>query len=281
MGRILVAGATGNVGRLVVDELLALGATDVRALTTSPDKAALPSAVDVRTGFIGRPETLPDALEGVDVLYLPPWPDTVETVVELARQAGVRHVVVFSSLQAESENDDDLMHAHFRRVEVAVERSGLAWTHIRGGEYMTNFEHWFDRIRDHGVVPMPYPEAGAMPIDLGDIARVAAIALLEGGHEGRIHTLTGPETLQHQEIAHTIADALGTTVRIEPQSREDAIAEFGEYREAGEWYVDGLRQMIEHPPQPSADYRRVTGENGTTMAEWARRRAAALTVTSA
>ena len=55
---ILVTGATGSVGRLVIDHLLAAGATNVRALTANPRKAALPAAVEVVQGFIGRPETL-------------------------------------------------------------------------------------------------------------------------------------------------------------------------------------------------------------------------------
>ncbi|MEQ7009753.1 NAD(P)H-binding protein, partial [Actinopolymorpha sp. B17G11] len=62
---ILVTGATGSVGRLVVDHLLAAGATDVRALTNKPEKAALPNEVDVVKGYIGLPETLPPAIEGV------------------------------------------------------------------------------------------------------------------------------------------------------------------------------------------------------------------------
>ena len=277
MGRILVTGATGNVGRLVVDELLALGATDVRALTTNPRKAALPSSVDVRQGFIGKPETLPAALDGVEKLYLAPWPDTVDEVVRMAVAAGVRKIVDFSSVQAESENEDDLMHAHFLRVEKAVERSGVGWTHIRAGEYMANFAHWFERIRQNGAMPMPYPEAGTNPIALSDIAYAAAIVLEQDGHDGRTYTLSGPETLRHQEIAYAIADALGTTVRIEPQSYEDAVTEFGEYREAGEWYVAGLEETVQYPPQPSPDFQQLTGRPGTTFAQWARARAAELT----
>ena len=63
---ILVTGATGNVGRLVVDELLALGATDVRALTVNPVKAALPPQVEVVKEYLGKPSTLSPAFEGVD-----------------------------------------------------------------------------------------------------------------------------------------------------------------------------------------------------------------------
>jgi uncharacterized protein YbjT (DUF2867 family) len=90
---ILVTGATGSVGRLVVDQLLAAGATDVRALTNKPEKAALPAEVEVVKGYIGRPETLPPALDGVDRMYLAPLVETVHEVLALAKQAGVEHVV--------------------------------------------------------------------------------------------------------------------------------------------------------------------------------------------
>ena len=63
---ILVTGATGNVGRLVVDQLLTLSAKDVRALTTNPKKAALPAEVEVIEGYLGRIETMPAALKGVE-----------------------------------------------------------------------------------------------------------------------------------------------------------------------------------------------------------------------
>ena len=73
---ILVTGATGNVGRLVVDRLLAMGATGVRALTNDPEKAALPAEVEVVEGYIGRPQTVPAALGGVERMYLAPLPET-------------------------------------------------------------------------------------------------------------------------------------------------------------------------------------------------------------
>ncbi len=93
---ILVTGATGNVGRLVVDHLLAAGA-QVRALTNNPKKAALPAEVEVVEGYLGRVETLPAALAGVERMYLAPLPGTVREVVRLAKDAGVQHIVDLSS----------------------------------------------------------------------------------------------------------------------------------------------------------------------------------------
>ncbi|MGV9801045.1 SDR family oxidoreductase [Mycobacterium sp. NPDC003449] len=96
---ILVTGATGNIGRRVVDELIRLGGSDIgdiRALTTNPAKAALPESVTAITGYLGKPETLPAAFDGVERVYLAPLPATAQPTLELMVQAGVRYVVALS-----------------------------------------------------------------------------------------------------------------------------------------------------------------------------------------
>jgi hypothetical protein len=108
---ILVTGATGNVGRLVVDELLALGATGIRALTVDPARAALPPQIEVVRGYLGRPETVAPALDGVDRMYLAPLLGTVDEVTRLAAEARVRHIVDLAG----DENTD------WRPIEVAVD----------------------------------------------------------------------------------------------------------------------------------------------------------------
>jgi uncharacterized protein YbjT (DUF2867 family) len=135
---ILVTGATGNVGRLVVDQLLTLSAKDVRALTTNPKKAALPAEVEVIEAYLGRIETMPAALKGVERMYLAPLPKTVRDVVRLAKAAGVQPIVDLSSSEADVEAAGDPSGWHYYAVEKAVQDSGIAWTHLRPGEFMTN-----------------------------------------------------------------------------------------------------------------------------------------------
>lgn len=144
---ILVTGATGSVGRLVVDHLLERGASGVRALSARPERAKLPADVEVVEGFIGRPETLPAALDGVESMYLAPYLPTVEEVVGLAAAAGVRHVV---DLAGPAGN-------WWHPIELAVEASGLEWTHLDVGEFMDNSLDLIDQIRDTGVVRTAYP----------------------------------------------------------------------------------------------------------------------------
>lgn len=181
MMTILVTGATANIGRKVVDHLVAAGAGAVRALTTDPARAALPEGVEVALGYLREPETLPAALEGVSAMYLAPTPDTVEEVLRLAREAGVERVV---DLSGEHES-------WWGGVAKAVEASGLAWTHLSPGDFMENTLSWAPQIIATDAVREPYPEGRSTPIAMDDIPRVAAVALTTPGHEGRSYPLTG------------------------------------------------------------------------------------------
>lgn len=272
---ILVTGATGNVGRLVVDHLVAAGAP-VRALTVDPRRAALPAGVEVVKGYIGRPETLPAALAGVDRLYLAPLPHTAPEVLRLAREAGVQYVVDLSSSNADEEAAGDPSGWHYYAVERAVEASGLAWTHLRPGEFMTNTLDWAAQIRATGVVRAPHGQAATAIIDLDDIAAVAARVLLGEGHAGKKYELTGPAAVKRVDLARQIGEAIGREVRFEEQTREEALAELvptmGEW---AAWYVDGFAQLIDHPQPVSPNVELLLGRPATTFAAWAKRNAAA------
>ncbi|MBX6766344.1 MAG: NAD(P)H-binding protein, partial [Actinomadura rubrobrunea] len=186
---ILVTGATGHVGRLVVERLVAAGA-DVRALTRDPSRARFPQDVDIVQGDLTVPASLAGAFDGVDRMYLFPVAATAREVVAMAEDAGVRRIVTLSSGAVEGGYDTDF---HLP-VEQAVEASGLEWTHVRPGEFMLNkLWLWGPSIRDEGVVRTPFPDVTWCPIHERDIADVAAEALLKDGHAGRAYMLNGPE----------------------------------------------------------------------------------------
>jgi uncharacterized protein YbjT (DUF2867 family) len=257
---ILVTGATGSVGRLVVDHLLAAGATDVRALTNKPDKAALPEGVEVVKGYIGRPDTLPAALEGVDRMYLAPLQKTVHEVLALAKQAGVRHVVDLAGPEGNWWHD----------IEVAVEESGIPWTHLDAGEFMENSLIWADQIRTTGQVRDAYPHAANAPIAMDDIAAVAAVALLEDCHVGKAYELTGPESITRAAMVRFIGAAVGHDIPYVELTREEAVEELakvmGEY---ADWYLEGKAALVAHPQQAVATVAQVTSRPATTFAQWA------------
>jgi uncharacterized protein YbjT (DUF2867 family) len=258
--KILVTGATGNIGRMVVDHLLARGADDVRALTTSPARANLPDGVEIARGYLRKPETLPAAFAGVDRLYLAPVLETVTDVVRLAREAGVRHIVDLSG----DETTD------WQPIAQAVEASGLAWTHLYAGEFVENTTVWADQVRASGQVREPYPDAANAPVAMDDIARVAAAVLLGEGHESSVHTLTGPETMTRAERARRLGEALGRELTFARVSLDEATTVLepvmGEY---ARWYLEGFAWMVETPQVATTTIADVTGAPATTFEQWA------------
>ncbi|MFF1816335.1 NAD(P)H-binding protein [Kribbella sp. NPDC058245] len=273
---ILVTGATASVGRLLVDELVAAEAP-VRALTNKPARAALPEEVEVAVGYLGRPESLPAALRGVDTVYLAPLPAYVDDFVRCAREAGVRRVVVLSGEPADYEAQGDPASWHYYRLEKAIEEAGFEWTFLRPGQFMTNTLDWAPSIKAEGVVRAPYAEAVQTPIDLVDIAAVARVVLLDEAYTGQKLVMSGPEGItQPQEVAH-IAAALGREVKFEeltPQQYLDQLAPVIGL-ETAQWLLDGFRMMAEHPMTPERTVAELTGRPPTTYREWVERNVAA------
>ena len=270
--KVLVTGATGNVGRLVVDQLLGTG-VQIRALTNNPTKANLPEGVEVAEGFIGKPETVKGTLPGIDRLYLAPYPKTAQAVVDLAVEAGVTRIVDLSSSGADDEANADPASWWFYAVERAVEGApGLEWTHLRPGEFMLNALTWADSIRAEGVVRAAYGAAAYAPLDLQDVAAVAAKALLEDGHHGRKYAMTGPESLSKIEKVRIIGEVLGREIRFveigHAEARDEMLA-LG-YGEAADWLLDGDARMIGHPQPVLSTVPDLLGRPARTLAQWVR-----------
>ncbi|GGL05914.1 NAD(P)H-binding protein [Nocardia jinanensis] len=264
----LVTGATGNIGRKVVDQLLARGATDIRALTVDPVKAALPAGVEAVRGYLRRPETLPAAFAGVDRMYLASVDGGVAEVVDMAGAAGVRHIVDLSG-----EPD-----SWWGEIAAAVEASGIAWTHLWPGDFMENTGMWAQQIRETGAVREPDPDAGSTPIAMDDIAAVAAVALTEEGHLGRAYALTGPEKLSRVELVREIAGALGREIGFVRATRAETVRALSTpMGDTAQWYVDNvLIGLDEHTLPPNQVAEEILGRPATTFGQWAARYAAQL-----
>ncbi|MEE1820945.1 NAD(P)H-binding protein [Streptomyces sp. BE20] len=217
---VLVTGATGRIGRVVIDQLLDAG-VPVRALTRRPEAAAtLPAKVEVFTGDLTAPGTLDPALNGAGAVFLV-WtapPRTTEAVVERLA-AHVRRVVFLSSPHRtphplfQQPNPIAAMHADIERLIAAT---GLESTVIRPGMLASNAPAWWaTAIRAGGVVRWPYGAAESAPVDDRDVAAVAARTLHRDGHVGGDYVLTGPESLTQAAQVGLIGDALGRKIDFE------------------------------------------------------------------
>ncbi|TDD51415.1 NAD(P)H-binding protein [Saccharopolyspora elongata] len=267
---VLVTGATGNVGRRVVDRLLAAG-TQVRALTRRPEAAGLPGDVEVLRGDLADSDALAKALAGVDSVFLFPVPEGVEAFVDRAKAAGVRRVVVLSSKAVEFADGNAIGERH-RVIEEAVEAGGFEWTFLRPGAFATNTLAWADSIRTEGVVREPFVDAQQTPIHEDDIAAVAATALLEDGHAGAAYALSGPEALTVREQVQAISAAIGREVGLEEQTLEQARAHMVA-EGVPEAIVDALlsygAQNVENAAPPVRTVEQVAGRPARTFAQWA------------
>jgi uncharacterized protein YbjT (DUF2867 family) len=226
---ILVTGATGRIGRIVVDELLRMGA-QVRALTRRPKHAELPAGVEVVAGDFTAPASLESALDGATTVFLL-WtapPATAATVVErLAAHTSPRpRRVVFLSSPHQTPHPFFQQPNSMRGLHIEIERllanADLGVSVIRPGMFASNALHWWaPQIRDGDVVRWPYGAAETAPIDERDIAAVAARVLLDPQHLGGDYVLTGSESLSQAAQVRTIGDAIGRQLRFEELSPDE------------------------------------------------------------
>ena len=275
MPPVLVTGATGRVGRVVVDQLLGAG-VPVRALTRRPAAAGLPAAVEVVAGDLSVPESLDAGLRGVGAVFLV-WtaaPATAPAVVERLAAHTQRVVFLSSPHQTphpffQQPNPMAAMHADIERLIAAA---GLASTIIRPGMFASNTLHWWaPSIRDGDVVRWPYGAAETAPIDERDIASVVARALYEDGHAGGDYVLTGSESLSQAEQVSIIGEAIGRRIQFEELSPEEFRRET-----AGSWprpVVDMLLAAwgatIGRPAFVTSTVSDVVGSAPRTFRQWA------------
>ncbi|GIG71309.1 NAD(P)H-binding protein [Phytomonospora endophytica] len=219
---IVVTGATGNVGRVLVGLLADTGEKIVAVSRTAAE--GLPEGVEHRAADLGRPETLATAFDGADALFLFGGGDRPAEVVAAAKTAGITRVVLLSS-QGAGTRPENPGHHGLRAFEAAVTSSGLSWTVLRPGGFASNAFAWAEPVRTARLAPSPFADVALPFVDPADIAAVAAAALTEPGHDGRTYVLTGPAALSPRERAAVIAEAVGAPVRLVEQTPGEARAQ--------------------------------------------------------
>ncbi|MBZ8140064.1 NAD(P)-dependent oxidoreductase [Rubrivivax gelatinosus] len=213
---IAITGATGQLGRLVVQRLVQrVPAAEVLALVRSPSKAA-DLGVAARAADYARPETLADALAGVQTLLLISSSEIGQraaqhrNVIAAARAAGVRHIVYTSLLHAER-SPLDLAVEH-RDTEAALRESGLAWTLLRNGWYSENYTGSAKTAAATGVLLGSAGAGRVSSATRADLADAAVAVLAGSGHEGRVYELAGDESWTLPDLAAEIARQSGRPV---------------------------------------------------------------------
>lgn len=248
---ILVTGATGRVGRHVVQQLVKRGA-DLRVLSRNPAKADVPSGVEVVKGDLLDIDSLRTAFSGVNTLFLlnaVTGDEFTQALITLniARESGVDRIVYLSVINA----DRFVNVPHFAvkfGAERMIEQIGFSATILRPSYFIDNDLTIKDVIINHGVYPMPIGNRGVAMVDTRDIAEVAAIELIRREQApGRLPTetinLVGPDTLTGPDVAAIWSDVLGRPVAYggdDPTAFEKNLASF-----MPKWMAYEMRLMAE------------------------------------
>ncbi len=222
-GLLLVTGATGILGRRIVAAALQSGLA-VRQAVRNPQRAN-PAAEAVRFDY-SQPETFAAALAGVSRLLLmappldPNAPAELGPLVSEAKAAGVRHIVFISAFGV-NHNEQ----APLRRVEHIVMQSGIRYTILRPNFFMENFSEGFlsAGIRERGVIALAAGDGKTSFISAGDIA-ATVVSAFERNLTGQEYDLTGPEALDHAEVARIISSVSGRAIEYRPLTEEEMLA---------------------------------------------------------
>ncbi|TAX29007.1 SDR family oxidoreductase [Rhizobium leguminosarum] len=248
---ILVTGATGNVGRQVVEHLVKRGA-DVRALVRDPSKAEFPAGVSVVQGDFLDVDSLRNAMSGVSTLFLlnavvPDEFTQALIALNVARSAGIERIVYLSVIHA----DVYVNVPHFAGkfgVERMIEEMGFKATILRPAYFIQNDLTVKDVITGYGAYPMPIGPKGLAMIDVRDIAEIAALELLRREQAAeplalnRIN-LVGPQTLTGTDIAAIWSDVLARPIHYGGDNTEGFEQNLKQFMPA--WMAYDMRLMGE------------------------------------
>jgi uncharacterized protein YbjT (DUF2867 family) len=275
---ILIAGATGAVGRHLVLELKTRRAP-LRVLTRDPDKArALLGQVDCAVGDVSRPETVAKALSGIEAAFLlspldPSLPAWEAGFARAAKKAGVKRLVKLSALGADASSSAAIARWH-GEAEEEVKRSGVPFTLLRPAAFYQNFLGSADSIR-RGTLAAPMGTARIAMVDARDVGAAAAAALISpSSFEGATLTLTGPAPLSYAEAAAVMSRGLGRPVaysNIAPEDAERGMLAAG----MPAWMIDAVLGLAEQFRGGSADVTsdgvlKTTGREPITLERFAR-----------
>ena len=276
---ILVTGPTGKVGRRLIPILVRRGVT-VRAASRS-SVAARAGIEPVHFDWADE-STYRTARQGVDAMYLVAssipqrqHADYIRTLLDGATEAGVKRVVLLSTYGVDQAPPEDPL----RRIELAVESSGVPYTILRPSAFMQNFSEWHPHdvaksIRERDEISHPGGDGLVSYVSSEDIAAVAAIALTEDGHNGKAYALLGPEPLTVTQVAENISWVAGRQIRYvetDHTPMRDALLAAGAPPEAAE-HNSRLHAFAFSPGVMGVlndDILRVTGQPPVSFAEFA------------
>lgn len=274
---VLVLSATGNTGRATVRALVSRGAA-VRAATRSPASADLPEEVEVVQFDILDRSTWNAALSGVDAVYFclsATLSEELEVPVAFIKETaaqGVKRIITLSAFRAEV-----LTYAPHKQLEAAVEAAGVRWIHLRPNFFADNF---FGLLSPQHTIDLPAGAGRTSFISVSDVGAAAAEALL-GEHHGEIWTLTGPEAIDHEQVASILGEVLGRDIQFNDIPRGTFAQMLQQYMGVPAQHAERLATVYGVDVRDNKyapvfdDFAQVLGRPAMTFRQWAEANAGA------
>jgi uncharacterized protein YbjT (DUF2867 family) len=273
--RILVTGATGHIGRQVVDQLRGTGC-QIRALTRHPESAALPREVEVVRGDLAAADTLDAALKDVDAVFLVWLAPLAAAAGALERFAAhAERVVLLTSPHNVPHpffQQPNAMRAVHVGLERLIEASTRQWTFLRPTVFAVNCRLWWaPQIAKGNIVRWFHGDAATSPIHERDIAAVGVRALLDEGHASKEYVLTGPESLTQRQQVEIIGQAIGRPLVFEELSpvaaRQEVLAMWP--AAIADMLLTAFGAAVDRPAHLTTTVADVTGTPARAFREWA------------
>jgi uncharacterized protein YbjT (DUF2867 family) len=273
-----VTGVTGKTGGETAKQLLAKGVR-FRAIVRDESKAAGLKAkgVELVAGDIGDPGIVRRALDGVDkaLLVLPngrTQQASEQQFTDLARAAGVKHLVKMSSMEAVVNAKTPIPQAHWA-VEQYIRASGLAWTMIKPNFFMQNLLASANSIKTQNRFSLPMGDGTTGMADVRDIAAVCVEVLTGRGHEGRSYEITGPEVLTFYDVAERFSAVLGVKVGYMPMPMEQFRERMKNILEP--WHLNAVAELFREIDEIGLDhttdtFRKLVGREPISLAQFIR-----------
>ena len=284
-GELLVSGATGMIGGLLVAALTERDVPLTAMVRPGSDTSRLTDRPGVRVveGDFDDPASLSRALQGVERAFLVTnSTDRTEgqqkAFVRAAQGAGVEHLVKLSQLHVAAASPVRFLRYH-AAVETKIEQSGVPWTFVRPNLILQAYLPFAPAIAA-GVLQAPISDTARISVvDARDIAAVAAAALMESGHEGRTYNVTGPAASTHPELAAAFGQAAGHEVGFVPVPAMEFVAALEQFG-MPVWQAEGLSEDYAHYDRGEAagvsdDVESVTGRAARSVHDFAVEHAAA------
>ncbi|NKY09535.1 SDR family oxidoreductase [Cellulomonas hominis] len=225
----VVTGATGHLGRLVVQHLLADGvpAADIVATGRRTERLADLAEQGVRVAAVdyGRPETIAAAVEGADVVLLVSGSEVGQrveqhrAVIEAAKGAGVRRLVYTSAPQADT--SPLVLAPEHKATEEILRASGLTFTILRNGWYTENYVGDVQQAAASGEIVAAVGDGRVASAPRDDFAAAAAVVLRTEGHDDAVYELSGDVAWGFDDLAAAASEVLGRPVAFRAVTSEE------------------------------------------------------------